>query len=68
MLMDYSSTCPDVKTRYHASDMKLYIDSDAAYLVLPKVRSRGVGYFYESNKYKNMHTILNPKNNGPILT
>ena len=45
MLMDYLHTHPDAKTRYHASDMQLYIDSDAAYLVAPKAKSRIAGYF-----------------------
>ena len=67
MLMDYFSTYSDDKVRYHASYMQLYIDSDAAYLVLPKARSRGTGYFYLSEKLNNMHIIPTPKTNGPIL-
>ena len=44
-LMDYAATFPDVVLRFYASDMILKIDSDAAYLVLPKARSRIAGYF-----------------------
>ena len=56
MLMDYAHTHPDAKIRYHTSDMQLYIDSDDAYLVLPKARSRGAGHFYFSNKLKKYMT------------
>jgi len=39
-LLDYLTTCPDAIIRYHASDMILNVESDAAYLVLPDARSR----------------------------
>ena len=45
-LMDYVNTYPDSFLRYKASDMVLHIDSDAAYLVAPKARSRVAGYFH----------------------
>ena len=48
-LMDYPHTHPDAVVRFHASDMILYIKSDAAYLVLTKARSRVVSIFYLSN-------------------
>ena len=35
-LLDYAATYHKVKVRFHASDMILYGESDAAYLVLPK--------------------------------
>ena len=38
MLMDYLHTHTDAKLRYNKSDMQLHIDSDAAYLVTPKLR------------------------------
>ena len=50
MLMDYLHTHSDAKIRYHKSDMQLHIDSDAAYLVASKAKSRVSGYFYISNK------------------
>ena len=46
MLMDYLYTHPQAKIRYTASDMQLYVDSDAAYLVAPKAKSRIGGYFF----------------------
>ena len=43
-LLTYVKTYPDAKVRYHASDMILHIDSDAAYLVMPGAKSRVAGY------------------------
>ena len=43
--MDYMATFPNVFLRFHASNMILNVDSDAAYLVAPKARSRIAGYF-----------------------
>lgn len=45
-LMDYVSTYPNAFIHYHASDMILNIESDAAYLVLPKAKSRLAGFFH----------------------
>ena len=39
MLLDYAPTYPDATIRYHARDMCLYIESDAAYLVQARARS-----------------------------
>lgn len=47
--MDYLATNPDAKIIFRASDMQLFIDSDAAYLVHPKARSRAGGYYYLGN-------------------
>ena len=63
-LCDYVYTHPTPKLRYHASDMCLYIDTDAAYLVAPKSRSRVAGYFYLSDKSSS--SIKNPKLNAAI--
>ena len=63
-LMDYLHTYPDVYVRYYASDMVLYVDSDAAYLVAPKARSRVAGYFYLSG---HPNVTKRPKMNGAIL-
>ena len=60
-LMDYANTYPNAVLRFHASDMVLHIDSDAAYLVLPKARSRVAGYFRLLNQ-----TPKSP-DNGAIL-
>ena len=51
MLMDYLHKNPEVKIRYKASNMKLYVNSDAAYLIAPRAKSRIAGYFYLSEKY-----------------
>ena len=65
-LLDYASTYPDTIIRFHASDMNLYVESDAAYLVQPNARSRVAGFFYLSNKHT-PNTFPVPRRNGPIL-
>jgi hypothetical protein len=68
MLMDYAATYPTAIIRYHASDMVLHIDSDAAYLVLPNARSRYAGHYFLSDNPPLPPANPNPKPNGPILT
>ena len=63
-LMDYLYTYPDAYIRYYASDMVLHVDSDAAYLVAPKSRSRAAGFYYLSNHPSHQQQ---PKLNGAIL-
>ena len=63
-LIDYAATYPDIFIRYYASDMILHVDSDAAYLVAPKARSRISGYFYLSDHPRRTQT---PSLNGAIL-
>ena len=63
-LMDYAATYPDIFIRYHASDMVLHVDSDAAYLVAPKARSRIAGYYYLSH---HPATTSTPSLNGLVL-
>ena len=48
-LMHYLHTHPNAVVRFHASNMILYIESDAAYLFLPQARSRVASIFYLSN-------------------
>ena len=48
--LNYAATHPDAEIQYHASDMHLWIHSDASYLNEPKARSRGGGYFFLSSK------------------
>ena len=60
-LLDYVATYPKAYLRFYASNMLLQIDSDAAYLVLPKARSRLAGYFRLLDKNKKF------KYNGAIL-
>ena len=67
-LLDYCATYPSAIIRYHASDMVLHVDSDAAYLVLPGARSRIAGYYFLSSKInpEQLGTV-EPKPNGLIL-
>jgi hypothetical protein len=45
-LLNYCHTHPETNIRYHASDMILYIHSDASYLSEIEVNSRAGGFFY----------------------
>lgn len=49
-LLDYCASNPNPTKMYRASDMILAVDSDAAYLVASKARSRAGGYFYLTTK------------------
>ena len=62
--MDYLHTYPEAYIRFYASDMILHVDSDAAYLVAPKARSRIAGYFHLSD---HPNITQHPKLNGAIL-
>ena len=53
-LCDYVCTHPSSTLRFKASDMCLYIDTDAAYLVAPNSKSRVAGYFYLSDHSNNI--------------
>jgi hypothetical protein len=46
MLMDYLHTYPNAAIHFYASDMILKICSDAAYLVLPKAKSRVAVHYH----------------------
>ena len=63
-LLDYVASYPNVSLRYRASNMQLHIDSDAAYLVAPKAKSRIAGYYYFKNGPNNL-PLLSP--NHPVL-
>ena len=45
-LIDYAVTYPNAVIHYHASNMILHSDKNAAYRVLPKSRIRIAGHFY----------------------
>ena len=62
-LLDYVYTYRQTYLQFNASDMILHVDSDAAYLVLPKARSRIAGFFRLRNKQNNTHK----QENGAIL-
>ena len=61
-LLDYAASYQNVFLRYHASNMILHVDSDAAYLVMPQARSRIAGY-YQLLDYPTKGGAIN----GPIL-
>ena len=63
-LLDYVATYPQPILRFYASYMLLTAESDAAYLVLPKVRSRAAGIFYLHN---HPTSKPHPTLNGAIL-
>ena len=67
ILMDYANPYPNTIIRYKASNMKLYINSDSVYLVLPKARNRGAGHFYLSNHTPPGISIPHPTTNESIL-
>ena len=66
--LDYVATFPDSTIRYRASAMQLWIDSDAAYLVSAKARSRVAGVFYLSDSVLDTKAPqATPSRNGPLL-
>ena len=68
MLLDYAATYPLAIIRYHASDMSLHVDSDAAFLVLPNARSRYAGHYFLSDTPPPFPEKPSPKPNGAVLT
>ena len=54
LFLNYCASNPEAEKLYKASDMILFVDSDAAYLVAPSARSRAGGFFYLGNKNGNM--------------
>jgi hypothetical protein len=68
MLPDCAAAHPLAITRYHASDIALNVDTDAAYLVSPNARSRYAGHCILSDKSLPPPAIPNPQPNGAILT
>ena len=48
-LLDYCATYPNARLRYHASDMRLYVHSDAGYNNETGARSRAGGHIYLGN-------------------
>ena len=64
--MDYVATYPSTTISYHASDIRIYFDSEAAYLILPNARNCGASYFYLSHNPSGKW-IPSPKYNGPVL-
>ena len=57
--LNYCASNPEAATLYRVSDMILHINSDTAYLVAPKARSRAGGFYYMGNRNKELI-------NGPV--
>ena len=66
-LLSFVKTHKNTKVRFHASDMCLHVDSDAAYLVMPGARSRFAGYYHLSSYSQPVHTPIHTPLNGAIL-
>jgi hypothetical protein len=58
-LLNYYNTHPETTIRYHASDMILYIHSDASYLSEREAKSRAGGFFYMGNSANTANRITN---------
>jgi len=63
-LQDYAATHLNVYVRYHTSGMILWVESDAAYLALPKAKRHIAGYCHLSNHPKR---VTHPTINGATL-
>jgi hypothetical protein len=62
-LLNYCNTRQETKIRYHASDMILYIHSDASYLSEREAKSRSGGVFYMGSSADTSNKLTN----GAIL-
>ena len=62
--MKYLHTYPNTYICFYASDMILHVDSNAAYLVDPKSRTRITGYFHLLD---HLNITNHTKLNGAIL-
>ena len=67
-LINYAATHLNTKIHYTASDMILYIHSDASYLSEPRARSRAGRYYFLGDNRPDMTTppTNSPRLNGPI--
>ena len=67
-LLNYAATHPNAKIRYTASDMILYIQSDASYLSKPRARSRAGRHYLLGDERPDMKMppTNRPRLNGPI--
>jgi hypothetical protein len=71
-LLNYAASHPDAVLRYIASDMYLWVESDASFLSEPKSRSCYAGHFFLSDRPKDptkapKPTDPPPTDNGAIL-
>ena len=67
--LGYSETHPDARIQYKASQIYLWIHSDASYLNGTKAPSRNEGYFYLTEKAKLPIKTDDPPSppNAPVL-
>ena len=67
-LLNYCATHPDATIRFHASDMVLWMHSDASYLTAPQGRSRAAGYSFLSARPHSLPTATDPAppDYGPV--
>lgn len=65
-LFDYALTHLSATIKYHASDMIPHVESDAAYLVLPKAQSCYAGFSHLAEHPPNPPSIPKPMINGAI--
>ena len=67
-LLNYCATHPNAVVHFHASNMILWVESDASYLSEPKGQSHAGGFHYLSNCPTTPPTTTDklPPLNGPI--
>ena len=67
-LLNYAATHPNTKIHYKASNMILYIHSDASYLSEPRACNRVGGHYLLGDERPDMTTppTNRPRLNGPI--
>ena len=67
-LLNYAATHPNAKMRYTASDMILYVYSEASYLSEPRARSRAGGHYFlgDDRLDMSMPPTNRPRLNSPI--
>jgi hypothetical protein len=58
-LLNYCTTHPETKIRYHASDMILCIHSDASYLSEREAKSIAGGFFYMGSSADTSNKLTN---------
>ena len=69
-LLNYLATHPNAILRYHASNMVLYVHSDASYMTKSEAQSRVGRHFFLSSPKSDpsQPPTIEPELNGPILS
>ena len=65
-LLDYLYIHPDAELLFKASDMILWVNSDAAYLVKPGAKSRMVDFYYLSSHPDKLSSGAKPQQFSPV--